>query len=561
MQNIVIERYAQRLAAPKAHAVSPRSFEIFRQFGLDTKEIRNLGSPRNDAYWVNFVTTLSGERIGKLEYERMDAKVLEATPEMIHNIPQPTLEQVFTDELEKSDLVEISRNVSFVSLRRDCTDGKVITTVEDRSSGRQYDISSQHVIACDGRKSEVREFLEIESDGEHSVEAMMTIHFNADIRPVVGDNVGILHWIFDPEVSGFIIGYDLGGNLVLIHNFDEKKRPIEQWNEEHCREVVDKAIGKNISYDILSFRPWILSRKIAKNYRCGDVFLAGDAAHSFPPNGGLGLNSGIADVHNLAYKIAAVHKGWATDKFLDSYEAERRPIAEVNARQSVKNGKQIFSLLKALGTAGIDDPEKARANLFSTIRDPAKQDEIQANIEAQREHFDNLELHIGYVYGSDKVPTSASSFTPKYVPGARLPHAWIRPSKEMSETLHRPLDVSYVSELSAQDCACRKYSTLDLCAKDGFTVITGFESEDWKAKANEIRSIIQMGSPPLYFCQLGGDFTMTDNTPYSEQWVHSLRLDKGSAVVVRPDQHILCILDRGDATSALLEELNSHLVG
>lgn len=117
---------------------------------------------------------------------------------------------------------------------------------------------------------------------------------------------------------------------------------------------------------------------------------AGDAAHSFPPTGGLGLNTGIGDVHNLAYKIAAVHQGWGTTELLDSYQDERRPIAMINAAQSVKNGKAIFSFLKTLGTAGINNVEEARANLLRSIHDPDKQEMIKREVEGQREHFDNV---------------------------------------------------------------------------------------------------------------------------------------------------------------------------
>lgn len=117
---------------------------------------------------------------------------------------------------------------------------------------------------------------------------------------------------------------------------------------------------------------------------------AGDAAHSFPPTGGLGLNCGIADVHNLAYKIAAVQQGWGGKTLLESYDAERRHVAEVYSKQSVKNGKKIFSFLKAVGTGGSDDVEEARRNLYKTIRDPAKQEMIQNHVEEQREHFSNV---------------------------------------------------------------------------------------------------------------------------------------------------------------------------
>lgn len=82
MKSLLIEKYPERLAAPKAHALSPRTLEICRQYGLDTRAIRQLGSPRDDAYWVNFLTNLTGEKIGVLPYERMDPGVLESTPEV-----------------------------------------------------------------------------------------------------------------------------------------------------------------------------------------------------------------------------------------------------------------------------------------------------------------------------------------------------------------------------------------------------------------------------------------------------------------------------------------------
>ncbi|KAI3096014.1 hypothetical protein CBS147333_9650 [Penicillium roqueforti] len=278
--SLIAERYAARLAAPKAHALSPRSLEMCRQFGLDVNEIRKVGTSRKDAYWVNFITSLACKHVGKLPYERMDAEVLNSTPTMIHNIPQPAFEELIAQRLSNSSLAEIRKSHSFVSLKQ--FDDQVITTIEDRVSKETYKVRSKHVVACDGAKSAVRNFLGIESEGEDSYETMMTIHFNADLRPILEEQVGMLHWVMDPLVSGFIIAYDLSGNQVLICNFDSKKCPIESWNEEYCRKVVDAAIGATVKYDILSFRPWILSRKVAKFYRDSRVFLAGDAAHSFP---------------------------------------------------------------------------------------------------------------------------------------------------------------------------------------------------------------------------------------------------------------------------------------
>jgi len=172
IKSLVIERYPERLGAPKAHALSPRSLEICRQFGLDVDHIRNLGTPRDDAYWVNFLTTLSGEALGHLPYERMDKEVLDFTPEMIHNIPQPDFEEYLGERLSDENLVDIRKGVSFVSLAQ--SKNSVTTVVEERATGQLFNITSKYVIACDGAKSKVRQHIGIESDGEDSCELLPT---------------------------------------------------------------------------------------------------------------------------------------------------------------------------------------------------------------------------------------------------------------------------------------------------------------------------------------------------------------------------------------------------
>ncbi|KAK7890763.1 hypothetical protein LTR67_007972 [Exophiala xenobiotica] len=362
---------------------------------------------------------------------------------------------------------------------------------------------------------------------------MMTIHFNADLRPIVGDRVGMLHWIADPLASGFIIAYDLSGNAVLISNFDATKRPVESWNQELCRQTILSAIGTDVPFDILSYRPWIFRRKVAKSYRAGNVFLAGDAAHSFPPTGGLGLNSGLGDVHNLAYKIAFVLNGQASDSLLDTYESERRHIAVVNSMQSVKNGKQIFGLLKTLGIG--DDMVAARRNLYAIIRNPEKKKVIDEGIEAQREHFDNLELHIGYVYGDYSIPPHASRYVPKFRVGARLPHAWIRPV----QTTLAPVDVSYVDEFSSEDISLRRYSTLDLCDFDKFTLIGDLEV------------------PGVETCRPGRDFEVVG--PEGEEWLEAAGCRGGGGLLLRPDQHILMVLDASTTVQDVQHVMKQHL--
>lgn len=155
-------------------------------------------------------------------------------------------------------------------------------------------------------------------------------------------------------------------------------------------EIVRAAIGCDIPVDFNCSMPWILRRKVANNYYRGRAVLAGDSAHSFPPTGGLGLNSGIADAHNLTYKIAAAYHGWGNlTTLLKSYEVERRPVALHNSIQSVKNGKEIFHLLKALRNTGPDIPT-ARLEMMRALNDPKQRQYVQALIQEQGEHFDNV---------------------------------------------------------------------------------------------------------------------------------------------------------------------------
>ena len=376
----------------------------------------------------------------------------------------------------------------------------------------------------------------------------------------------MLHWILDPAVSGFIIGYDLSGNQVLICNFDSKRYPVASWTMEHAREVVAAAIGRSeVKFDVLSFRPWVLSRKVAQKYvnEGRRIFLCGDAAHAFPPTGGLGLNCGLADVHNLAYKLAANIQSWGSRSLLDSYETERRPVAELYAQQSVKNGKKIFGFLNTLGLAdasgsGVKDIEDARSRLNVRVRDPAMQGAIEGEVEGQREHFDNLELHLGYVYNSDSYnPRNASDFTAKFVLGARLPHTWIKPRRHLFNSHQKPVDLSYVDEVSAPFKDARRFTSLDLVPIDGFAMIVGMK-RDWQNRFETLHYRLAIRGVKIVRFVAGEDFVfpvLKDGAA----WMEQLGLSTGGGVIVRPDQHILMRFSKDGTGDEITDKILDHL--
>ncbi|KAK4504732.1 hypothetical protein PRZ48_002694 [Zasmidium cellare] len=239
-----------------------------------------------------------------------------------------------------------------------------------------------------------------------------------------------------------------------------------------------------------------------------------------------------------------VLEGSANSTLLDSYETERRPIAELYSRQSAANGRKIFSFLKHLGTADIADVDTARANLYRTIQDPSKQAMIVEGVEGQREHFDNLELHIGYVYDNKYAPRHASHYEAKFVPGARLPHSWIEP---LVSTLP-PIDLSYIHGLEVAYQKARHYSNLDLCEPEAFTIIaldktTANHAYQAAQGLNTYGLRLKVHRPYVDF-----KYTAIGNTSSREQGEHM-------SLLIRPDQHILVCTESFDGPEHIMDSI------
>lgn len=256
------------------------------------------------------------------------------------------------------------------------------------------------------------------------------------------------------------------------------------------------------------------------------------------------------------YKLAAVYSGFAADSLLDSYEYDRRQVAVVNSQQSLKNGKQIFGLLKALGTTDLD-ASKARENLYRNIEEPETM-KIDDGIEGQREHFDNLGLHIGYIYRDREIPKNASVYEPSCTPGARLPHAWIKPLSPGIINLPA-INSSYVAELSSEEVQAKQFSTLDLCPFDTFTLIADESSAPhWEKHVQHLQlSRLLSSSLKIQVVVEGRDFVIQPGVN-GEKWIELMGLRKGQATLIRPDQHIMACFDLEEGVSHIFQALSEY---
>ena len=508
IDHVVVERRTGGLAAPAAHVIGARTFEILRSAGVDMDQVLAACAPAEDGAWVRWVTTLVGDELGRVPFERQHqlAELDVVTPTPLRNLSQHRLEAVLRDHVDG-----LAEGVEWAGSEQ-VPDG-VTSTLRDVWTGQVGTVTSRYVVAADGAGSRIRGALGIPMEGPDVLQDFVMIHVAADLRHLVGERPATLYWTMDPEVRGVFVAHDLGSTWVFMHDWDPESESFDEYTPERCAALFRAAAGvEDLDLVVEHVRPWRMSCQIAERYRDGHVFLVGDAAHRFPPTGGLGLNTGVADAPNLVWKLAAVERGWARPGLLDSYETERRPVARSNADKSLDNALRMIEVLVACGVAGT--PEEPRAAFDAALATDVGRAAIGEAIQGQDEHFDMLGLQLGFTYveGDGPVlddgtpPVAVDSpvreYAPSARPGGRLPHAWVERHGS-------------------------RVSTLDLVQPGRFVLLTS--SDAWAAAGDGLAA----GTVPLDVVRMGSDVLDPDGA-----WDVVSGIGNSGAVLVRPDQHV-----------------------
>ena len=506
---VVVDRRIERMTAPKAHAVNPRTIEICHQAGIPGELVRQHGTPAHQAGDVRFVSTLSGVEFGSLPYERQTEEALSITPFPLINTSQPKFEFLVSSALQSKPNVTLLRGAQCDDLVQD--ENGVTAQLTLRGSSDPLTIEADYVIAADGAGSRTRERLGISMEGPDALQHYVMIHCEGDLGKFIDHRPGVLFFVFDPDANGVFIIYDDTKSWVFMKSFDPNTETPEDFDDERCRQEINKAIGSDdVDYAIRNVSPWTMTAQIAERYRDGRIFLVGDAAHRFPPTGGLGLNTGVGDAHNLCWKLAQVLKGVGTDRLLDTYESERRPVAVNNSNQSLANAAKMFEVFGALYG---DDPAATADRFTAMCRTGAENADLQNAIEAQRPHFDSIQLQLGYRYCSralvgalpldGPLDDDISKYTPSYEVGALLPHEWINGAEPA-------------------------FSSLFLLSQNDFTLINGpAVASGWADPSSGSISIVERPT----------------------SWPAGAGLKDQSALLVRPDGHIAARYESTTETS------------
>jgi len=502
----IVERRIERSSAPKAHAVNGRTLEICATHGVDIDRIYELATPAEQGGFVQFMSTLSGVAFGHLPYERQDDAVREFTPYPLANISQPNFERELSNAVDQRPDISVLHGFTCTAIQQDETG--VTASIDGNGSSAPLQVRCRYLLAADGASSRLRGMLDISMEGPEALQHFMAIHFHADLSTCVKNNPGILYFLMDPEVSATMIAFDHSDNWVLMHSCTEEEQDTALFDAARCTTLIQRAIGMQVTdIRVRNVNPWTMSSQVAEHYRSGRVFLVGDAAHRFPPTGGLGLNTGIGDVQNITWKIAAVERGWAGESLLDTYQTERKPVAEVNSAQSLNNAMKMFELFAYLYG---NDPENAAERFNQAKREGSGSIALQQAIEAQRPHFDSLRLQLGYSY--DEVDqrnelseaVNISEYEPSFKVGKSLPHVWVNNNYQ-------------------------RVSLLQILPVDRFAMIAFSDHSEWQSALEQLNL-------PIYLLADGDSFMGV-----AAAWSDAPELADVSALLIRPDRHIAAV--------------------
>lgn len=481
VRSLLVERHPGTAVLPKARGINARTMEMYRQMGVEA-DIRAVGAPAKFGKMILWAESLTGKEIKRLEPGRRSAENLAVSPSANCTCAQDLLEPVLRRHAEALAPEGLCFNMELKTISA----GDIGVTGEllDRTTGQVIPFRAQYVIAADGAHSPVRNMLGIGRTGDKDIYDSVNVHCEVDLRPWTADRPAALYYIDQPDLRATFLtinGADRWG--FLVHSLSVYGFTEENLTPERCVGLVQRAVGvPDIPVKVLGISFWKCSAMVSDAFQKGRIFLAGDAAHETTPSGGFGLNLGVQDAQNLAWKLAAVIRGNASPSLLDTYEAERRPVAKEVV-------KATFLNMQSLGRTD---------------------KQLEAKL-PRAQYLNEQGLIFGARYESSAVAPDSSTlpavadavtqYVPSAYPGCRAPHIWLTRLGE-------------------------KISTIDLFGSR-FVLLAGRNGAAWRdAGGAQLRC-------PVDIYVIGDDVVDEEG-----QWAEVYGVEDGGAVLVRPDGYV-----------------------
>ena len=531
IENVAINRYHWLANTPRAHITNQRTMEVLRDLGKEVEDEVYLNAMDQSIMGENvFCESLAGEEIGRMKswgtHPLSKAEHMLSSPTFMNDLPQTFMEPIlFKTACKRGTRARMS--TEYKSHVQDAEG--VTTTCYDRMTGQELTIRSKYLIGADGGNSLVAENENLPFEGQMGVGGSMNIVFRADLSKYVAHRPSVLYWVMQPGADVGGIGMGLvrcvrpWNEWLIVWGYDINE-PAPNVDEAMATDVARQLVGDpELEIELLSANTWTVNDTYATQMSRGRVFIMGDAAHRHPPSNGLGSNTSIQDAFNLAWKLAAVVKGQAGERLLETYSEERAPVAKqivTRANQSIGEFGPIF---EALGMTGGTDITKIKANMDarcdSTPEAEAQREALNKAIAFKKYEFDAHGVEMNQRYRSDATVTDGQiepdfkldadlHYQPTTWPGARIPHAWLF------------------------DAAGQKHSTLDLAGGGAFTVFTGLGGEAWVEAASKIAKEFGI---TLNAHVIGPRQEYMD---YTGDWARAREVGDSGCIITRPDQHV-----------------------
>lgn len=426
IQSLVAERNPSTTKHPKMDITNGRSMELFRRIGVADK-LRSVGVAKSSPFTVTWITDYeSGHELHRFHYlsaedeewRRRTVNDGSLTMEAPLRISQIVVEPVLKKCAEENPNVDVRFNWRLESFAQD--DEGVTSVLNNTATGESLTVRSKYLVGCDGGTSTVRSQLGIENEGTPNVARLYMVHFRskAEVLRRFGSA-----WHYQ-NGAGLIIAQD-DKEYWTLHTFVP---PGTDESKLDPRAMVEQWTGCKFDFEVMVANPWSAHYLVARQYRKGRVFLAGDSCHQFCPTGGYGMNTGIAETANLGWKLAAALQGWGGEKLLMSYEKERQPVAKLSWRTSESHLAVRMQMMQIYAEAGDLSGDSMEAQ--------AKRREVGRKIaDVGNAENEGWGTEYGYCYTDSLVvaaeagkpaPFEPTVYTPSTRPGSRLPHMFLK---------------------------------------------------------------------------------------------------------------------------------------
>ncbi|MEN9646392.1 MAG: hypothetical protein RL238_3061 [Actinomycetota bacterium] len=504
VRSVVLEKHSATSWHPKTRNFNTRTMEIARGWGNATYlRLRNIDTPPGWKSPIRFTDTATGTEFGRIESKGFEGPGPSISPAEPIMTSQELIEEIMLDAARATGLVDVRFDAEVVAVLRGgaADDHDAAVEVRDRRAGTTSTVVGPAMVAADGAASFVRQALGRDLIGHKNVAHIVNCYFRAAIEPHLAGRRGVLLFVANERANGVLQALDGRGRWLCQITVSPDDWSLERFTSERAARWVRDAAGiDDLDVEILSIGLWQLNATVIDRMVQGRALFCGDAAHQFPPTGGLGVNTGLQGMHNAMWKLAWHLHGYAAWSLVETYETERRPVSEKITNQSFVNSLNVARIRAAISTASGTITEETM---------PADQIAIEA-----RRYGNHLGAEFGSVYTSNAVIPDGttpppveddySDYLPSATPGARAPHHWLG-------SPHAPL------------------STLDLVGS-GLTLIAGAHGHAWRSAATDASGLT--GVPiDHYVIDTAGLADLGD-------FCGAYGISPSGAVLIRPDGHV-----------------------